>query len=180
MPTNKDYERSPYNTNAMTEGEIVHKIKGHLKTWNLISTAYNYAIYILGFISISTSVFVAGFIGVKKEDSALLVVCPQTLKICAIISSVSLTLLTAFNIVRKSNDTRKAWRILNTALLFYHSGKYSIDKLIEEYYRGEEVIGTVDFNFNSKQEEVTGKGTINNTDSGTDGSNKNKKNKNNK
>ncbi|WEA00925.1 hypothetical protein [Mucilaginibacter sp. SJ] len=170
MPT----ERSPYSTYAMTEGEIVHKIKGHLKTWNLISTAYNYAIYILGFISISTSVFVAGFIGVKKEDSALLAVCPQILKICAIVSSISLTLLTAFNIVRKSNDTRKAWRILNTALLFYHSGKYSIDKLIEEYYRGEEVIGTVDFNFNSKQDDATGKVSFDNTDSKVKPEKKNK------
>jgi hypothetical protein len=44
----------------------------------------------------------------------------------------------------KSNNMRRAWRILNTAVLRYQNEKeFTMEKLIEAYKIGEETIGDV-------------------------------------
>jgi len=46
-------------------------------------------------------------------------------------------LFTAFNLGAKSNNTRNAWRLLNTAVLRFNQGILEKDEVINAYENGE-------------------------------------------
>jgi hypothetical protein len=71
------------------------------------------------------------------------------LKIIACTSTTSLTVLTAFNVVKLANDRRRAWRLLNIALSKYLAGCYTMAQLLQDYEEAETIVSTVDFQYGS-------------------------------
>lgn len=54
-------------------------------------------------------------------------------------------LLTAFNLGAKSNNTRNAWRELNTAVMRFNQNIVQEPEVINAYERGETMIGGITF-----------------------------------
>jgi len=59
--------------------------------------------------------------------------------------AVSISLLTAFNLGAKSNNTRNAWRELNTAVMRFNQNIIQKPEVINAYERGETMIGGITF-----------------------------------
>jgi hypothetical protein len=119
-----------------------------LEIWNKTSNRLNSILIVFGITTIVTSVLVSVYTGTKMLDE-------NTIKILAFASTASLTLLTAFNVVKKSNNARKAWRILNAAVYKFEQGIYTMRDLINAYEIGEEIVGDVDFSFGLSSEKVS-------------------------
>lgn len=66
-------------------------------------------------------------------------------QVFAILAAISISLMTAFNLGAKSNDTRNAWRELNTAVLKFNQNIIEKPALIEAYERAETSIGGITF-----------------------------------
>lgn len=124
------------------EAVILKEIESYCKLWSNMANWFNIGIVILGVAAITTSVLVSIYTG---SD----LITPRTLKLLACISTISLALLTAFNLVNHSNDARNAWRALNASLMLYKAGTIDIVKLIEQYQKGEKQVGSVNFNYGS-------------------------------
>jgi hypothetical protein len=62
-------------------------------------------------------------------------------RVFAFIAALSIAFLTAFNLGARSNDTRNAWRLLNTAVLRFNQGIVQKDEVITAYEKGETLIG---------------------------------------
>lgn len=128
--------------------KVVEQIRKLCRLWNTMGFIFNILFVTLGITTITTSVFVSVYTGndykifTYKIDS-------DTIKIVAYISTVSLTLLTAFNLINYANNSRNAWRALNVALMNYDAGVIKIDALIEEYKKCEVMMGNVNFNYGS-------------------------------
>ena len=129
--------------------QTVANIRMILNVWDRTANRLFYLTVFFGILTIVTSVFVSVY-------TATTFICPAGLKILACTSTASLTLLTAFNVVKKGNNSRKAWRILNAALYKYDSNVFSIEQLINDYEVGESIVGDVDFSYGvtSKAEEL--------------------------
>jgi hypothetical protein len=69
----------------------------------------------------------------------------QYTRIFGFISALSISLLTAFNLGAKSNNTRNAWRRLNTAIMKFNEHMIKKDALIAAYEQGESLIGGVNY-----------------------------------
>jgi hypothetical protein len=67
-------------------------------------------------------------------------------QIFGFLAAVSISLLTAFNLGAKSNNTRNAWRELNTAVMRFNQNIIQRQEVIDAYERGETMIGGVIFN----------------------------------
>lgn len=76
-------------------------------------------------------------------------------QIFGFLAAVSISLLTAFNLGAKSNNTRNAWRELNTAVMRFNQNIIQRPDVIDAYERGETMIGGVIFN----KEAITLSGT---------------------
>lgn len=64
----------------------------------------------------------------------------------ALTAAVSTGLLGGLGLGTKSNNMRRAWRILNAAMMRYREEpeeQFSMEQLIKEYEKGEEIIGDV-------------------------------------
>jgi hypothetical protein len=120
----------------------IQNMNNLLEIWNSIATRLNFCLISLGLITIISSFVVSIFLNTH-------ILCDITIKILACISTVCLSILTAFNVAKKANDTRRAWRILNSALIRYKKRNISFDKLMEAYDLGESLMGNVDFSFNA-------------------------------
>lgn len=66
-------------------------------------------------------------------------------QVFAILAAVSIYLMTVFNLGAKSNDTRNAWRELNTELLKFNQNIIEKPAVIEAYERAETSIGGITF-----------------------------------
>jgi hypothetical protein len=76
-------------------------------------------------------------------------------RVFAFIAAISIAFLTAFNLGAKSNNTRNAWRLLNTAVLRFNEGIIGKDEVINAYESGEALIGGITFNQIKTGEENT-------------------------
>ena len=66
-------------------------------------------------------------------------------QIFGFLAAVSISLLTAFNLGAKSNNTRNAWRELNTAVMRFNQNIVQEPEVINAYERGETMIGGITF-----------------------------------
>jgi hypothetical protein len=66
-------------------------------------------------------------------------------RVFAFVAALSIAFLTAFNLGARSNDTRNAWRLLNTAVLRFNQGIVQKDEVITAYEKGETLIGGISF-----------------------------------
>lgn len=119
---------------------VVSEIRKLCNLWRRMGNWFNFGIVLFGAATIITSIFVSVYTGSEMVE-------PKTLKVVAYISTVSLTLLTAFNLISYANNSRTAWRYLNGALMKFEAGKLSIEKLIDAYQKGEDTMGVVDFTY---------------------------------
>jgi hypothetical protein len=126
------------------ETEILKEIKKFNQEWKKMRYALNIISVFLGITAIVTSVIVSVYTGTSPE-----LLSAKSLKVIAVVSTSALTLLTAFNIVGLSNNTIRAWRHLNVAILKYEAGINKINDLIEAYKEGEQLIGHFNFNYAS-------------------------------
>jgi uncharacterized membrane protein len=126
------------------EKEIIDEIERHCSYWRKIGNIYIASIIVFGLAAVSTSVLVSIYTG---SDERIIKV--STIKIMACISTISLAILTAFNLVTNSNNARNAWKSLNAALMLYAAGSISIQQLIEQYQKGENQFGSFTFTYGS-------------------------------
>lgn len=99
------------------------------------------------------------------------IITDKGIKVLACISTASLTLLTAFNVVNKGNNARQAWRILNAAIYKYETGEIEIKDLIYAYEIGEKILGNVEFSYGAASRSENGNGSA--PPSGPENPNKN-------
>lgn len=81
---------------------------------------------------------------------------PGISQIFAFIAALSISMMTAFNLGAKSNNTRNAWRKLNAAMMKFNQGIVSKEYVIRAYEEGESLIGGVTFSQTGIQEPPTG------------------------
>jgi hypothetical protein len=72
----------------------------------------------------------------------------QYARIFGFIAALSISLLTAFNLGAKSNNTRNAWRRLNAAIMKFNENLVNKSTVIEAFEQGESLIGGVSFSQN--------------------------------
>lgn len=130
----------------VTETEILKKIAKHCSTWSQISNAYAVCIVIFGISAISTSVLVSIYTGQEN------IIRVEIIKVLACISTISLSILTAFNLVSNASNARNAWRSLNAAMMMYKAGSMSIQDLIEQYQKGENQVGNLSFSYGTNSD----------------------------
>ena len=123
------------------EMEIIKKIEAHCEKSAKMAFMYNIGIIGFGVTAIITSVLVSIYTGSDNFMS------PGTLKVLACISTISLMLLTAFNLVNQSNDKSNSWRALNSSLMLYKAGGMDLVKVIEQYQKGEKQYGLLNFGY---------------------------------
>lgn len=145
VDSSNDLNRKPPIT-VETETEILNKIERHCETWNNISIAYNVCIVVFGVAAVSTSVLVSIYTGQKDLISV------ETIKILACISTICLSILTAFNLVSNAGNARTAWRSLNAAMMMYKAGSLSMQQLIEQYQKGESQLGNLSFSYGTNSD----------------------------
>ena len=124
------------------EKEIIDEIEKHCSYWRMLGNIYIGCIVVFGLAAVSTSVLVSIYTGSDEQ-----IIKVSTIKIMACISTISLAILTAFNLVTNSNNARNAWRSLNAALMLYAAGSISIQQLIEQYQKGENQLGSFSFSY---------------------------------
>lgn len=129
------------------EKEIIDEIERHCRNWRKIANAYIVSILVFGVSAVSTSVLVSIYTGASESVMKV-----ETIKILACISTISLAVLTAFNLVANASNARNAWRSLNAALMLYTAGSISIQQLIEQYQKGENQLGNVSFNYGANSD----------------------------
>lgn len=120
--------------------EIKQHIQNLLQVWDKLASRLLTTLVVLGAISILTSLFITSF----ASDVPIYVV-----KIFSFTTTLSLTILTSFNISKKGNGVRNGWRHLNSAYLKYVGNVIGITELIKAYEEGEIMLGGVEFNFDT-------------------------------
>ena len=125
----------------MSKGEEVPpEILHRLKIWNRASGQLRFLNISIGIIAIMSSVTVA---------SRLFDVSSLLMSWVAWFTAISSALLTSMNLGTKSNQTRKAWRDLNAAILRFQNEKdFPIEKLVTAYEIGEKTVGDVEIKLN--------------------------------
>lgn len=69
----------------------------------------------------------------------------QTIAILAVIAAITAALLTSLDIGTKSNNTRNAWRKLNTAMMKYNQDLFKKEQVINAYEEGEALISGINY-----------------------------------
>ena len=118
----------------------IGELRKILRVWHYTANRLVNLTILFGILAIVSSVLVSVY---TSTD----LMCKQVIKILACISTASITLLTAFNVVQKGNNARTAWRILNAALYRFENGLYTMEQLIHCYEIGERLVGDTDFSF---------------------------------
>lgn len=124
------------------EAAIRH-IKHIATVWRRMHILFNFGIALLGTSTIASSIFVSVYSG--YTDATFFE--PKTLKAVAYVSTISLTLLTAFNFVGNTNNANQCWKFVKVALLKYDCKIYNIKQLIEAYSQAERMMGKIEFNY---------------------------------
>jgi len=127
--------------------EIEEKILHYINKWDRLSKLTHFCICVLGIIAVGGGLFVSVFLGFNSNI-------PEWLfKVSSFLSSFSIALLTAFDMVNNKNKYRNAWRLLNAKYLTYNAGKININELINWYEQSEEIIGNINFYYSSVKHE---------------------------
>jgi hypothetical protein len=143
IPDTHEYEKTPI-------GRDMPEILTYLKLWgNNTRGLWAFHVFLGIFATFFSLLAATGFGG----DLAS--------RVFAFIAALSIAFLTAFNLGAKSNNTRNAWRLLNTAILRFNEGSVGKDYVINAYESGEAMIGGITFDQTKIQERST---TIPNSD----------------
>ncbi len=143
IPDTHGYEKTPI-------GKDMPEILTYLKLWgNNTRGLWAFHVFLGIFATFFSLLAATGFGG----DLAS--------RVFAFIAALSIAFLTAFNLGAKSNNTRNAWRLLNTAILKFNEGSVGKDYVINAYESGEAMIGGITFDQTKIQEGST---TIPNSD----------------
>jgi hypothetical protein len=145
IPDTHEYENTPI-------GREMPEILTYLKLWgNNTRGLWAFHIFLGIFATFFSLLAATGFGG----DLAS--------RVFAFIAAISIAFLTAFNLGAKSNNTRNAWRLLNTAILRFNEGIVGKDYVINAYESGEAMIGGITFDQTKIQQGST---TAPNSDKG--------------
>lgn len=125
---------------------VLKKVSETLPIWNRMATQLLRLLITLGVTGVLGSLFITAFAGEAWFGHL-------GIKIVSFISTLSLTLLTAFGIVDKRNNARNAWRHLQNANALYHSGTFSIEDLAKSLGEGEAILGGVGFSYEAPAKE---------------------------
>jgi flagellar motor component MotA len=92
----------------------------------------------LGIITTILTIIITSLASISSVQSYI--------SILAVIAAISAALLTSLDIGTKSNNTRNAWRKLNTAMMKYNQGVFtSKEQVINAYEEGEALISGINF-----------------------------------
>lgn len=127
---------------------VLTNIEKKLSDWRKMANLLQVSLVILGASAIACSLFITAFAGSDFLGSNN----NTTIRIFAFITTLFLTLITSFNLSSKANNCRNAWRHLNKAMYSYKSKIIDGDTLINAYEEGENILGSVDYNFNNNKE----------------------------
>lgn len=112
----------------------------HISNYGGSNTTILWTLHIaLGVVATFFSLLTASQIGHIDDQYA---------RIFGFIAALSISLLTAFNLGAKSNNTRNAWRRLNAAIMKFNENLVSKSAVIEAFEQGESLIGGVSFSQN--------------------------------
>jgi len=121
-------------------------VEAVLKVYHRMAFQLHMVYVILGFVAIVSSVFVTTFIGYKTPPLFK----TEYLPYISFISTACITLITAFSLGNKSNNTRRAWRLLKFSYLQYKAGIIDVNELLKKQDEAEAIIGGVDFQYNPR------------------------------
>jgi hypothetical protein len=134
--------------NKAPKDALVHEIMDALNVYHNMAVTLHTTYVILGFIAIISSVLVTSLSGSSSEKVMFMGVDSKTAThILSFISTATITLITAFNLGTKSNNCRKAWRLLSYNLAQNRLGLVTDAMLLKAHNEAETIIGGVDFNY---------------------------------
>jgi len=119
-----------------------------LPVWNRLAKSLQATYVLLGVVATVSSLVLATF---TTELGTLRV------KVVAFVLSLSLGLITAFEVGAKANGARAAWRSLNAAILSYENDhNFTIQDLYKQYVAGEALLGDIKYNAPSEKPQAPG------------------------
>lgn len=92
------------------------------------------------YAEILTKLFITAFMG---SDFAT----PILFRILAFITTLCLTIISAFNLPSKTSNYITAWRLLNKTVYSYKAKISDMETLIKAYEEGEKLLDSVDFRY---------------------------------
>lgn len=132
--------------NTYDKETVLKDIRRRLNKWRRGANLLSIGLIVLGFLAIAGSIFVSAFIGTGTIENTYI-------RIISITSTAFFTLINSFNLKSMASNVRNGWKHLNTALYEYDcSEQKNIDALITAYKEGENMLGTVEFNFSKSEE----------------------------
>jgi amino acid transporter len=120
----------------------VHK---SLKIWNLLAFFLHTLYVLFGIVAITASVYVTTYVSAFKAEKS-----HTEIPIVSFIATLSITLITAFNLGEKANAFRRAWRELEMGLNQHLTDAKTLDDLIKTKLDCEVIVGGVDFQYSPK------------------------------
>lgn len=118
--------------------KVEANINGALFTYNKMAIQLRTLLIVLGLLGTALSLFVSTFISDFDEI---------VIKSISYISSLSLAVISYFNIGAKGNSSRNAWRHLQNANSSYRAGGITILQLVQAYKESEEMLGETNFTY---------------------------------
>jgi hypothetical protein len=126
----------------MLEGEeerVVQEIEALVKKYDKWATTLQVTSVVLIIFSVSSSLAVGLFTGVKEINEVFI-------KVLAGLSALSTSLLTGLRLTKKSQDLRSGYRYLKYSLFQYKVLKgHSIEHLIAAFRNAEKMVGHVEY-----------------------------------
>jgi hypothetical protein len=124
-----------------------------LDTYDKMAKRLHTLFILLGFTAIVGSIFVTTFLSLTDiNNNGGSPGIKQALPYIAFLSTTCLTLITAFDLSTKSNNSRRAWRYLQNEYEVYKcKPNGNLEKLIEAHKKAEEILGSVDFQYQGKE-----------------------------
>ncbi|HEX5150682.1 MAG TPA: hypothetical protein VFW07_04505 [Parafilimonas sp.] len=132
--------------NQQVDAEFLMKIKTRLKKMKATANWVGGLLIALGALAIVSSLFITAF-----ADTVDIL----AIKIVAFASTLFITLIGAFNLPSKANDTRNGWKHLNNAVIQFEASVIDAKTLIKAYEDSENMLGTIIFNFVDKGNPTT-------------------------
>jgi hypothetical protein len=131
--------------------EFLVSIDERLRKMKMTANWTGGSLIALGIIAISSSLFISAF----ADQMDILFI-----KIIAFASTLSITLIGAFNLSTKAGDTRNGWKYLNKAVMAYKANVIDAATLIKAYEDSENLLGSVDFNYSKPELPKSNTGNI--------------------
>jgi hypothetical protein len=116
------------------ERKVPSEISKQLNTWDEQARLLRVIHASLGILAMACSFLVASKI--NSLDSG-------TIEWLAFFAALSTGLLSGFDLGSKANRMRRAWRLLNAAILMYEANEIEIKNVINAYKEAEKLIGDV-------------------------------------